>query len=67
MIKYQDWNIKALGEIAILSIVLLTALAAVIFIVSPVLHLVFPGIFGPPISVAEGLLFLILLKLHHTK
>ncbi len=62
-INYKEWNIRNLGSIFILGIVVMLVIGVIHLFVSPLLMIVLPTVFTVPLTLTETLLFLLLLTL----
>lgn len=64
MVNFKTWNVKELGDMAILTIVLLVVITIFMTFVNPLLVTVLPTIFTHTLGVTDVLLLLILIRLH---
>ncbi len=64
MVNFKAWNVKELGNLATLTIVLLIVMSIFMTFVNPLLITVLPTIFTHTLSVTDVLLLLILIRLH---
>ncbi len=67
MINFKEWNLKHVGEIVLLGIVLIFVVTLITTFVSPLLMTILPTIFTTALSLTDTLLLLILVRLHMTK
>lgn len=63
MIDYKNWNLKHLGHMVVLSIILILVIGMIHLFVSPLLTTLFPAVFTTALTLTDTILFLILLKL----
>ena len=64
MVNFKAWNVKELGNLATLAIVLLIVMSIFMTFVNPLLVTILPTIFTHTLSVTDVLLLLILIRLH---
>lgn len=64
MINFKDWNVKELGNVVLLGIVLIVVITIFMTFFNPLLVTVLPTIFAHGLTVTEVLLLLILIRLH---
>lgn len=67
MVNFKEWNVKELGNLVILAIVLLIVTTMFMTFINPLLVTVLPTVFTHTLSVTDVLLLLILVRLHTTK
>mgnify|MGYP000901308673 CR=1 FL=1 len=63
MVDFKTMNLKVLGNVVILAILLIVAIAVIMVFVGPILTTVLPGVFAGGIGLTDTLLLLILLRL----
>lgn len=64
MVNFKEWNIKELGNLVVLGMVLIVVISIFMTFVSPLLVTVLPTIFTHALSITDVLLLLILIRLH---
>lgn len=64
MVNFKTLNIKELGNLVVLGIVLLVVISILMIFVNPLLVTILPTVFTHGLSVTEILLLLILIRLH---
>ena len=64
MINFKEWNIKELGNMVVLGIVLVVIISVFMTFVNPLLVTVLPTIFTHSLTITDVLLLLILIRLH---
>ena len=64
MINFKEWNIKELGNMVVLGIVLIVIISVFMTFVNPLLVTVLPTIFTHSLTITDVLLLLILIRLH---
>lgn len=62
MIDLKDWNVKNLGNMIVMMIVLLFLVTIVHLVISPLFVSLLPTVFATKLTLSETLLFLILLR-----
>lgn len=67
MINFKDWNVKTLGDLVVLGIILIVVVSIFMTFINPLLVALLPTIFTHTLSVTDVLLLLILIRLHTTK
>ncbi len=63
MITFKDWNVKHLGDMLLLGVVLILIVTLMHMVVSPLLTTVLPTVFIAKLTLTDILLFLILVRL----
>lgn len=63
IVNYKDWNIRNLGSIFVLGIVIMLVIGVIHLFISPLLMIVLPTVFTAKLTLTETLLFLVLLTL----
>jgi len=64
MVNFKDWNVKELGNMVVLGIVLVVIIALFMTFINPLLVSVLPTIFTTALTITDVLLLLILIRLH---
>ena len=64
MINFKEWNLKELGNIVVLGIVLVVIISVFMTFFNPLLVTVLPTIFTHALTITDVLLLLILIRLH---
>lgn len=67
MVNYKDWNLKHLGNLVVLGIILILLITMIHIFVSPLLVTLLPMVFTTTLTLTDTLLFLILLRLVVTR
>jgi len=62
-IDYKSFNVKDLGSLFVIGILLLVVVALVTMFISPMLTTLIPSLFATPLGLTDTLLFLILITL----
>lgn len=62
-VDYKTWNLKTLGNLFVLGLVMAVIIGMIHLVVSPLLMTILPTVFLAPLSLTETLLFLLLLVL----
>ena len=64
MINFKEWNLKELGNMVVLGIVLVVIISVFMTFFNPLLVTVLPTIFTHALTITDVLLLLILIRLH---
>lgn len=64
MINFKEWNVKELGNLVVLGIVLIVVITVFTTFVNPLLVTILPTIFAHGLTITDVLLLLILIRLH---
>jgi hypothetical protein len=64
MINFKEWNVKELGNYAVLGIVLILVVSVFMTFINPLLVTILPTIFTHTLTITDVLLLLILMRLH---
>ncbi len=64
MINFKEWNIKELGNLVVLGMVLILVVSIFMTFINPLLVTVLPTIFTHALTITDVLLLLILIRLH---
>ncbi len=64
MINFKEWNLKYIGNVVFVSIILVVFAAVIKTFIGPLLVTVLPTIFATPLTLTETLLLLMLVRLH---
>lgn len=65
MLDFKTWNLKHIGHLVTLGVILVIIIALMHLFVSPILTTVLPGVFVTSLTLTDTLLFMLLVVLLH--
>ncbi len=65
MVDFKTFNLKHIGHLVTLGVILVIIIALITLFVSPILTTVLPGVFATSLTLTDTLLFMLLVVLLH--